>query len=282
MRNLNQKDLEAYEGEYSKEEKEILVLTSDSTGGACKFHDSWDSSKYFWAYVDVSSNELKKGDGRINWLISEEDRRKNGFTWPYKFENGVIYRLKVRELLDKTVQKGMMPSYYNRFMVVDVLEKNARHHKLLAVLAEHQKAVFIKDKILGKFGLNRDFSAFGGEINWLGKEVGASMDVDIDDKSSWTKAMNTLRILFEQQQQKDAEFRAFAAEKLTDLANDWRQDGAEISKENFAKRISLSEVCVDPQGSYVAYFNDDSMFLRHAVTVYGHIEKGLESASVEG
>jgi len=169
-------------------------------------------------------------------------------------------------------------------MVVDVIEENAHSNELLAMLAEYRKPVFVKDDVLGEFELNKDLSVFGGAIGWLEEEISVSMDVNTDDKDSWTKAINTLRILFLQQKKRDSEFRTFAAEKLTDLANDWLQDenAAEISKDDFAKRISLSELCVDPSGRYTAYFDDDDMFLRHAVTVYGHIEKGLEYASIEG
>jgi len=42
------------------------------------------------AYFDVSSNEIKKGDGRINWLISDEDNRKHSFAWPHNFRNGAV------------------------------------------------------------------------------------------------------------------------------------------------------------------------------------------------
>jgi len=96
--------------------------------------------------------------------------------------------------------------------------------------------------------------------------------------------MNVLRTLFEQQKQKDSELRAYAAEQLTDLANDWIQDDntLEISKEDFARRIGLSELAVTSEGDYNAYYYDDDMFLGHVVTVSGNIDKGIEFATIEG
>ena len=278
------KDFEAFKSEYHEEEKEILILTSDDGGGAVKFNDSWSPSKYFLAYVDIAKNEMKNGEGRVCWLISEEENKKHGFEWPYNFKNGVIYRLSVRELIDKTVPKNMLPSYFNRFMVVSVLEENVHNDELLEVLAEYRKPVKIADDALGEFELNKDLSLFSGEIGWLGEKISVSLSIDIDNKGTWTRAINVLRKLFEQQKQMDAEFRAFTAEKLTALANDWREDGdtAEISKKDFIGRISLSELNVTSGGSYEAYYDDGDMFAGHAITVYGSIKKGMKDATIVG
>ena len=280
----NNKDFEAFASEYQNEEKEILVLTSDGGGGGSKMYDSWDASKYFLAYVDVASKELKIGDGRINWLISDEDQKKYGCSWPHYFKSGAIYRLRVRELIDKTVPEGRLSSYYNRFMVIDVLEENVHNDELHSILAEYRKPIIITDKTLGEFELNKDLGLFNGNVNWLGKDISVSLEVNPDSKSTWAKAISVLRTMFEQQKQKDSEFRVFAANQLVDPANDWRQDEdtVEITKQNFIERISLLELAVTSGGSFTAYYNDDDMFLGHAVTVHGNIKKGLKSANIEG
>lgn len=280
---INNKDFESFESEYQKEEKEIFVLISDQSGGAAKFWNSWEASEDFLAYVDITSNELKKGDGHINWLISDEEEETHGISWPYHFKQGVIYRLKARELIDKTVPEGLLPSSCNRFMIVDVLEEDVQNGELLAILAEYRKTIKIVDEVLGEFELNKDWGMFNGEINWLGEEISASLEVNAENKSSWTKAMKALRILFEQQQQQDSEFRTFAAEHLTKLANDWREDkGIEISTNDFINRISHSELTVTSSGNYTAYYDDDDMFAGHVVTVHGNNKKGIKSATIEG
>jgi hypothetical protein len=169
-------------------------------------------------------------------------------------------------------------------MVVVVIEENAHNDDLLAILAEYRKPVIIADKVLGEFELNKDFEMFDGTINWLGEDISASMEVNIDNKGSWTKAMNVLRSLYEHQEQRDAEFRAFAAKQLTPLANKWNddEDATEISEKDFADRIRLSSLAVTSGGSYTAYYDDDDLFFGHAVTVYGTIKKGIKSATIEG
>ena len=190
----------------------------------------------------------------------------------------------VRELIDKVVPPDRIPSFYNRFMLIEVLEEDVQNKELLDILAKYRKPIIISDKMLGEFTLNKDFEMFKGKIEWQGKNISVHLEVNIDSKGSWTKAMNVLRALFEQQKLKDLEFRTFAAEQLTNLANDWREDEetVEISQKDFAERISLSELSVSSGGSFTAYYDDDDMFASHAVTVYGSIKKGLKSATIEG
>jgi hypothetical protein len=274
-----------FESAYNKDEKEILILTRDRSGGSGKAQGEtlWTAYARFLAYVDVNTNELKEGDGRIVWPLTEEEE-KDQASWLYRFKQGCVYRLKVRELIDKTVPAGRLPSFYNRFLVVETLEENVHNDALLAILTEYRTPVTMTDETLGEFELNKDLKMFNGTINWLGTKISVSLDVDPDNKASWTKAMNVLRALFEQQAQRDAECRAFAAEHLVELANDWAQeeDGV-VTKQDFMKRISLSELAVTSGGGdFSAYYDDDNLFLGHAVAVYGNIKKGLKSANIGG
>jgi hypothetical protein len=230
----------------------------------------------------VNTDELKKGDGRIVWPLTEEE--KDRASWLHRFKKGSVYRLKVRELIDKTVPDGRLPSFYNRFLAVETLEENAHNDALLAILTEYRKPVKITDETMGEFELNKDLKVFNGAIDWLGVKISVSLNVDPDNKASWTKAMDVLRALFAQQAQRDAECRAFAAENLVELANDWAQEeDGDITKQDFMKRISLSELAVTSGGGdFIAYYDDDNLFLRHAVAVYGNIKKGLKSANIGG
>jgi len=281
---LSGKDYEDFASKYDKTEKEILILTSDDKGGAGSCGAYWEASMDFLAYVDVAANELKTGDGQVVWPNSEEEQQVYGFRYPHNFKPCAIYRLKVRELTDKTVPPGRLPSAYNCFMVIEVLEENAHNDELLAILAEYTKPVVITDKAFGEFVLDKQLSMFSGKINWLGKDIPVSLDVSIDNKGSWTKALNALRALSERQEQQDSDLRDFAAQKLTGLANDWIQDenAAEITQKDFVAKISLSELTVTSSGNYKAYFDDADMFAGHTVTVSGSIKKGIKSAEIEG
>ncbi|MDP8051241.1 DUF2262 domain-containing protein [Pasteurella atlantica] len=285
MKNINltqNEDYQSYESIYNTEEIEILVLFSDKSGGGVKFRNSWDLSAYFLAYINLQTNELHEGDGRINWLLSDELNKSKGLYYPYYFQDGEICRLKVRELKDKTIPEGMLESAYNKFMVVEVLEREVQAKQLEKILEEYRKPVIISDDILGEFQLNKDLDFFEGSIEWLDNKVSVYLNIDQDDKNTYQLALDILRYIHKEQSIKDQVFRKFAAEELTDLANDWAEDpDTEITEEEFAKRISLSSLSIDYDGTVLAYYDDDDMFYSHIIEIMEYKNK-LDSAEIAG
>ncbi|MDE7299131.1 MAG: hypothetical protein K2N94_09940, partial [Lachnospiraceae bacterium] len=64
-----------FEAEYSQEVKELLVLTSESVGGACSAGDGlWEARAEFLASVDPESGELSEQQGSLSWLCEDKDR----------------------------------------------------------------------------------------------------------------------------------------------------------------------------------------------------------------
>ena len=95
-----------FEQEYSEKEQELLVLTSENVGGAAGFGEGiWKPSADFLASVDLSTGEVSRKEGRLNWL-AEESQRKG---WIHQLKPLTIYRVRCREKLDKTVPEGMLP-----------------------------------------------------------------------------------------------------------------------------------------------------------------------------
>ncbi|MDR1464733.1 MAG: DUF2262 domain-containing protein [Oscillospiraceae bacterium] len=273
---------EQYCAQYSPAETEILILTPDKSSGASGLGgDLWAASQYFLAYVDAAG-QLHEGDGRVTWVITEEERKAHGCAWPHGFRRGTVYRLLARELLDKTVPEGRLPSFYNNFLVVKVLEKEVQHAGLQAVQEEYRRPVVIADDALGAFTLNKDYGCFEGSVEWFGWKCSAHLEVSADSKATWTKALKALRALYDSRERMDAQWRAFATEQLTELANDWAEDDVPITQEDFARRIHLSELAVTSGGSYTAYYHDDDMFAGHVVTIDGSLKQGPQRANMEG
>ncbi len=277
-------DFVDFESEYEKDEKEILVLTSDLGGGAVKMGDSWQSVADIIAYVETETSELKMGDGQITWLISEEQIKEYGVSWPHHFKTGTIYRLIVRELKDKTVPVGYLPSIANRLMLVKVLEENAANKALQEVLAEYRKPVLIVDEELGKFELNKDLRVFTGQVNWCGKSITTYLDVRVDNQTTWKKAMNVLRKYHSIQANFDLELRQFAADRLLETAKTWEEDSSKsrLTINEFAKRISLSTLSITSGGKFKFDFFDDNIFLGHTIRISGSAKSGIASAEIVG
>ncbi|WP_373426576.1 DUF2262 domain-containing protein [Microbacterium trichothecenolyticum] len=88
----------------------------------------------------------------------------------------------------------------------------------------------------------------------------------------------------------DDRWRAFAAEKLTDLANEWQEededddapDPAPITRETFAERIRLSELGIAADGSATPYYDDGDLFIGHVIVIDLQADGSLTDASIAG
>ena len=62
--------------------------------------------------------------------------------------------------------------------------------ELQAVLDEYHKPAVIQDQVLGELTLDKDHDTFEGEIQWCGKDVHLSLEVNAESKPSWTHIDN--------------------------------------------------------------------------------------------
>ncbi|CAD5688418.1 Uncharacterized protein conserved in bacteria [Escherichia coli] len=283
---LNSEEYKKFSHVFKDAEEEIIVLLSDAGGGAGKSggDNYWKASEHLLAWKSVTTGEIHVGDGRLNWLITDENERTHGYGWPFNMQSGGIYRLRVRDLIDRTVPEGKLNEFYNRFYVLEVLESHVQCEELLNIQKEYRKPVIVEDQQLGTFVLNKDRACFRGKLTWDNQDISVTVDVDKDDRSTWQQAFENLRFFLNNMQQKDQEFRQYAAEQLTELANDWLQDEEddEITEDMFLSRISIGALVVDYNGEYTAYYNDDDMFWGHVIDVSGNTETGPQSADIAG
>ncbi|EMB46025.1 DUF2262 domain-containing protein [Treponema denticola] len=277
MRLRNKMTQKEWEDSFEKKEKEIIVLRNEGGGGSLR-NGFWDWAAYFLAYVDCETGELHKEEGRIVFPVTDKENL------PYQFEDETIYRLKVRAKLPEEVPNGALPAK-KHFLVVEVLEKNAACKELEEILAEYRKPIILQDDILGELIYDKQIKSFQGSIIWQDRKINIILDVDKDNKSGITKAKKALKTMLSEQTKWDEDLRSFAAKKLTKLACEWAEsddETSEITEESFAKRISLSSICMISGGSFSAYFDDDDLFFGHCITVCGSLKKGIMSADMEG
>lgn len=277
MRLRNKMTMKEWEDSFEKKEKEIIVLRHEGGGGSLR-NGFWDWAAYFLAYVDCETGELHKEEGRIEFPVIDTENL------PYHFEDKTIYKLRVREKLPEEVPNGALP-IKNHFLVVEVLEKNAACKELEEILAEYRKPIILQDDILGELIYDKQIKSFQGSIIWQDRKINIILDVDKDNTGEITKAKKALKTMVSEQAKWDADLRSFAAKKLTKLACEWAEsddETSEITEESFAKRISLSSICMTSGGSFSAYFDDDDLFFGHCITVCGSLKKGIVSADIEG
>jgi len=273
-----------FEKEYDKQEREILVLMSDDAGSSASYGSFWIGQSYFQAYVDLETNELKKGEGRLTWPLTKEEEANHSYF--SRFKKGVIYRIKARPLADRTVPENRTPSFYNKFYVTEVLEEGATSPALDEILTEYRKPVILQDEVLGELEFDKSLSSFEGHVTWKGEEIIIYLDVDQEDKETWTEAGDAMKQFVAEQDKWDKAMREFSANELTSLANDWQsredRNAPAITKGGFSKRIILQSIAMSSDGSFSVYYDDDGMFLGHVIMVDGNIETGVETADIGG
>lgn len=275
---------ENFEKRFDTIEKEVLVLTEGGTSSSRWGENKlWQASVTVLAVVDVAADELTEKKCSLNWQMTEAENN-NGKVFDIKGET--IYRLRVQESLpflsfgNEEIPRG------NSLWVRAVLESDCSEARLEQILAEFRKPVILQLDAGEELLLDKSIGLFSGEGHWNGKECLINMDVDEESSVTAKDALETWKKLIANSQEWDDKARKFAAEEMTDNANDWALDAdenaEEMTKEDFAKRLMISEVCVSTDGNFEIFYDDDDMFWGHVVIVSGNIETGIDDAYIAG
>ncbi len=281
-----ERKVHVFRSNFAKEVEEKLILTSEAVDGAKYWEKKlWKPWAGFIASVDLATGETVKQEGFLTWLADESE--KDG--WIYNLQPFTIYHVKCRKTLEKANPIESL-RWTNKYMLVDVVERNLHHPELEQILKEYEQPEEAVESF-GRFSLERQFDWFSGSVNWLGKKCKVSLKCDEEGKYTVRKALEVFREIYANLAEWDDEIRNFAADKLSGLANEWQVDFDEdlgenqscfITKEAFAKRICISEFDVFPNGFYTAYYNADNIFLGHTIMIQGNINEGMKNAKITG
>ena len=257
---------------YEPEEQEVVALINRCIGGGF----NWKGN--FWEMTVVTLGIMFCDTGKVS---TKEERG-----WG-RFGKEQICRLKIRRMKEELAKDLVVRPW----CISQVVKAHEDCPELQAVLDEYHKPVVIQDQVLGELTLDKDYDTFEGEIQWCGKDVSLSLEVNAESKPSWTRARSAAKKLLSDCETWDKSMREFAAKKNTETANNWLSQDEEnardpktnpITEEEFARRISLTELVVTSGGSFTAWFDCDEMFTDHAIAVYGSLKKGIAAANIEG
>ena len=261
-----------------EKEKEIIVLINSKGTFASKITSENESSLVanveLIAYIDCMTNELIKSNSKVEWPITTEDINKN---FIYNIEKYHIYHLKVKELDP------------NNFLLVDVLERDLENQLLKETLkeCEQKAAIIIEEPDLGKFTLDKNLKAFISQMDWLNPKKQINVSLNIGENSR-IKALekvgaffNTLEKLVGNKKDWDKKLKIYAAENLIDLANELRKNlkgmfkFIKIWKWRFIGKIELINLDINPNGEFIATFDDKKLFVGHKIIINGNINGEL-------
>ena len=268
-----------FEKGFETEEYEMLILVQSSCKGAANIEDMLKPFVDFLASIDLRTGQFSHEKGRLEWLIKNDNNRQG---WGYDFEQLGIYRITVR----KCIPQDQTPYMNNRYMLINVLEENASNKKLEVLKAYYAKPVSIENE-LGSFALDREFSWFEGIVNWNGVEAHVYLETDEEDGDTAKQAMKVLKRVVDNIVENDIKYCEFAAEELTEMANEWMDasdeiNTEEITKEIFMKRMEMSEIMVSSNGSLSLFYDDDDMFWGHVIEIEVDPSGEIISAQIAG
>ena len=265
--------LRSFAADFLAEELDILAVTGPMGFGAVQQEDTglWEASIGLTAWMEEDTPEIHREEVGLVALCDDTLRGYLRQRVPPDF----IIKFRARLSLDG-----------RRMLLVD-LPQPAFDPDLKAILEEQKKPESIDVDGLGTFTLNRQVGWYEAEVDWLDGKV--RLDFDKGEAQAMKAAQDTARALLADAQSWDGRVRAFAAQQLTDLANQWAQDEEEedeapeeITPEDFMERMELDAIQVDDQGGFTFWFEDGEMFWGHAIRVSGTLAGGPDEAQMEG
>ena len=172
-----------------------------------------------------------------------------------------------------------MASWNNRYLVLKVLEWDAGQKELEALAAYLQQPKYIHTQ-RGDFLLNRQYKWYEMKT----PDCGFTLDVDEGSDETCEAALAAYKKHEMNMPELDRQLRAYAAGHMLDTANDWLGDADEepITAEQFADRITLSELAFRNDGSIEAYYDDGDIFWGHCIIVRMDKNGNIEDAEIAG
>lgn len=259
--------------QFGFEELDILAVTGDNAFVADQLEESglWQITIALTAWMEEDSPDIHREDSALVMLGDDQLR---GYV-QQRVPSDFILKTRARLSLDG-----------KRLLMLE-LPQPGFDPDLKAILEEQKKPVERQAEGLGTFTLSRTANWFQTEVDWLGQSVQLTYDNGSDADMAAAEAH--ARALMAAQADLDVRLRAFAADKLLELAIDWAQDSGceeyepvEITRDEFMERLAPEAIQIGPDGSFDFWFNDGQLFWGHAIHVTGDLTNGPANAEMEG
>ena len=201
---------------YETEEQEVVALINRCIGGGFNWKGNfWEMTVVTLGVVFCDTGKVSTKEERLEWPVTDEERNSEK-GWE-RFQNEQICRLKIRQMKEEWAKDLVAWPW----CISQVVKAHEDCPELQAVLDEYHKPVVIQDQVLGELKLDKDYDTFEGEIQWCGKDVLLSLEVNAESKPSWTRARSAAKKLLADCETWDKAMRELAAKNLTELADNW-------------------------------------------------------------
>ena len=175
---------------YESEEQEVVALINRCIGGGFNWKGNfWEMTVVTLGIVSCDTGKVSTKEERLDWPVTDEERHSDK-GWG-RFQNEQICRLKIRRMKEEWAKDLVVQPW----CISEVVKAHEDCPELQAVLDEYHKPVVIQDQVLGELTLDKDYDTFEGEIQWCGKDVSLSLEVNAESKPSWTRARSAAKKL---------------------------------------------------------------------------------------
>ena len=262
-----------FSAQFAPEELSILAVTGANGFSGGKSGDSqlWTASIGLTAWMEEDSPDIHREKTGLVTLADEELLGYLRQRTPPDF----IIKFRARMALDG-----------GRLLLLNLPEPGF-DPDLKAILEEQKKPESTYVDGLGTFVFNRQVEWYEAEVDWLEGKV--RLDFDQGPAEEMKAAQETAKALLSDAAGWDARVRAYAAQELLALANQWAADGGEedgepeeLTAETFMARMEPDAIQVDGDGGFEFWFNDGEMFWGHSIRVSGNLTDGPTDAQMEG
>lgn len=255
--------LYSFENKFEEEVTERLVLIKKRIYGWVIESKYRKPTAVFLASIDLQSNALSQSCGRLTWM--EKDSRLN---IKFNFDDLGTYLVKVRKNKEDN----------NSYLLLDA--KKVKDNRFDSIKEEYLKPVIIHSEY-GEFRLDRNYNRFEGEVDYLGEKGFVYLDVE-EGETKADVQLNKLNQIFSDLANWDKNIKEYVSEELLELANEWREDDMEITKEQFIHRIGWPSIHIYEDGTVEVRFDSDEMFTDHEIVLTIDEHGEMKGATIEG
>lgn len=166
--------------------------------------------------------------------------------------------------------------------LIEILGLDDSDEELARRAVELREPVTTDSDYFGTLTLDRELVWWETEQQWAGEPVTLSLSPTEDGDVG--AASEAAEALWRSQPDWDRSLRARAIDELLELKNEsWRDEGeAEVTVEEFGRRMKPESVTVYADGDFEFWFGDDGLFLGHSIVVRGRLAGGATDADIAG
>lgn len=263
----------AFAADFLPEELTVLAVTGASgfNGGKADGDRLWTAGIELTAWMEEDSPDIHQGSFQLTSKVDEK----------------LLDYLRQRVPRDFIIQCRVRISGDGKRLLLLDLPKPGFDPDLKAILEEQKKPVtFWAEALNTYFTLNRSAGWFETELLWLERPIQLTFDPDEDREDCLEQA----KTLLGAQEDWDRRIRAFAAQELLALANEWAgndsededEDAVPITQDQFMARMELESIQLRDSGEFDFWFSDGDLFYGHSICVSGGLAQGPVQAQMEG